>query len=96
MARPIKRIAAEPEAVKELRRRSRATTSAGRERERADIVLLRLDGLGVAAVAQRLGTTAKRVSTWTKRFEASGLAGLDDKPGRGRKPSIPAAKVSRV
>jgi len=43
-----------------------------------------------------LKTTPKRVSVWSGRFETSGLEGLDDKPGRGRKPSIPAAKVARV
>jgi transposase len=96
MARPIKLIEAEPDVVKELRRRSRATTSTVRERERADIVLCRLEGLAVSIVAERLGTTAKRVSTWSRRFEEHGLAGLDDKVGRGRKPSIPAAKVARV
>lgn len=96
MARPIKRIAAEVDVVKELRRRSRATTSTVRERERADIVLARLDGLSVTAAAGKLGTTPKRVSTWSKRFEREGLAGLDDRPGRGRRPSIPEAKVARV
>jgi transposase len=54
------------------------------------MLLLRLDGVGVEAVAERLKTTAKR------RFETSGLAGLDDKPGRGRKPLISNAKVARV
>lgn len=96
MARPIKRIEAEPAAVKELRRRARATTSTVREKERASMVLLRLDGLGVAAAATQLGTTAKRVSTWTKRFEQAGLAGLDDKLGRGRRPWLSEAKVARV
>jgi len=96
MARPIKRIAAEADVVKELRRRSRASTSTVRERERADIVLARLDGVSVTAVAEKLGTTPKRVSTWSKRFESGGLAGLDDRPGRGRSPSIPEAKVARV
>jgi transposase len=96
MARPIKRIAAEADVVKELRRRSRASTSTVRERERAEIVLARLDGLSVTAAAEKLGTTPKRVSTWTRRFEKHGLDGLDDKPGRGRRPSIPEAKVARV
>jgi transposase len=96
MARPIKRITAEPESVEELRRRARAVTSTVREQERARIVLLRLEGMSVTAVAEHLGTTAKRVSTWSKRFDSQGLAGLDDKPGRGRRPSIPVAKVGRV
>lgn len=96
MARPIKRIQAEAEVVAELRRRARARTSLVRERERAEIILLRLDGVGVAETAVRLKTTAKRVSTWSKRFEMHGLAGLEEAAGRGRKPSIPARKVARV
>ena len=96
MARPIKRLQAEPAVVEELRRRSRARTSMVRERERAEIILLRLEGLGVAEIALRLKTTAKRVSTWSKRFETRGLAGLEEAAGRGRKPSIPTKKVDRV
>jgi hypothetical protein len=44
MARPIKRLHAEPDVVKELRRRSRSTTIGARDIERANIILLRLDG----------------------------------------------------
>jgi transposase len=47
-------------------------------------------------VAARLGTTAKRVPTWSRRFERSGLAGLDERPGRGREASIAAATVARA
>jgi transposase len=89
-------MSAAPATITELRRRVRAATSTVREQERARIVLLRLQGLSVTAVAKQLGTTAKRVSTWSNRFEQRGLAGLADKPGRGRRPSIPAAKVARV
>ena len=94
MARPIKRLQAEPGVVAELRRRSRASTSTVRERDRADMILLRLDGVSVTEAAVRLKSTAKRVSTWSKRFEEHGLDGLEDEPGRGRKPS--ASKVQRV
>jgi len=66
-----------------------------RDRERGDIILL-LDGIGVEAVAEQLRTTPKRVSTWSRRFEVSGLDGLTDRPGRGRKASIPEDKVARV
>jgi transposase len=87
MARPIKRLEAKPAVVEDLRRRSRARTSMVRERERAEIILLRLEGLGVTEIALRLKTTAKRVSTWSKCFETRGLAGLEEAAGRGRKPS---------
>jgi transposase len=82
--------------VTELRRRARSTTIGVRDRERASIILLRLDGLGVEAIAERLNTTAKRVSMWSGRFAALGLDGLADKPGRGRKASIAETKVARV
>ena len=67
-----------------------------RERERAEIILLRLDGVGVAEIAVRVKTTAKRASAWSKRFEMHGLAGLEEAPGRSRKPSILARKVTGV
>jgi transposase len=96
VSRPIKRLIAEPSVIKELRRRSRSTTIGVRDRERAEMILLRLDGASVAVVAEQLHTTPKRVSLWCVRFEASGLDGLADKPGRGRKASIPATNVARV
>src|SRR5262249_16765159 len=80
----------------ELRRRSRSTTIGVRDRERANIILLRIQGLGVEAVAERLSTTPKRVLLWSTRFARSGLDGLADQPGRGRKAWIAAAKVARV
>jgi DNA-directed RNA polymerase specialized sigma24 family protein len=61
VARPIKRIAPEADVVKELRRPSRASTSTVSERERAEVVLARLDELSVTAEAEKLGTTPKRV-----------------------------------
>lgn len=96
MPRPIKRLRADSDVVKELRRRSRSTTIGVRDRERAEMILRRLDGVGVEAVAAQLNTTPKRVSLWCVRFRALGLDGLADKPGRGRKASIPESKVARV
>jgi transposase len=96
VATQIRHLQATPEVVRELRRRSRSSTIGTRDRERATIILLRLEEIVVEQVAARLGTTAKRVSHWSRRFAAAGLAGLEEQPGRGRKPSIPAAKVARV
>ena len=63
MARPIKRLHADAQVVRELQRRARAATSTVREQERASIILLRMKGVSVETVAEELGTTAKRVST---------------------------------
>ena len=96
MARPIKVVAASAEVRAELERRAKAPTRAHRDRFRAHIILLRLDGLRIADVAERMGTSMPTVSIWSSRFERSGLDGLKDKTGRGRKPSIPAKKIERV
>ncbi len=96
MARPIKLLVASADSVAELQRRARASTSAHRDRFRAEIILLRLEGIKIAEVAERLGTSAPTVSTWSSRFEAQGLDGLKDRAGRGRKPSIPRKKIERV
>ena len=96
MARPIKVVTASADERAELERRARAGTSTHRDRFRAKIVLLRLNGLGIKEVAERMGTSMPAVSTWSSRFERSGLDGLKDKAGCGRKPYIPAAKIERV
>lgn len=96
MGRPVKQLQAEASVVAELRRRSKSTAVSVRDRERAEVVLFRLEGLGVHAVAERLNTTAKRVSLWCGRFVRSGLNGLADASGRGRKHSIAQEKVARV
>jgi hypothetical protein len=41
MARPIKQLHAEPDVAKELRRRARSTAIGARDKERANIILLR-------------------------------------------------------
>jgi transposase len=82
--RPIKVLEASEAVRAELRRRVKAPTSAQRDRFRAEIILLRLDGLKEVDVAARLATSLPTVSTWSSRFEKTGLAGIKDKAGRGR------------
>jgi transposase len=96
MVRPIKVITASAEVRAELQRRTNAPTSAHRDRFRANIILLRLEGLKIETIAKQLKTSMPTVSTWSGRFEVHGLDGLNDKGGRGRKPSIPQKKIERV
>lgn len=60
-------------------------------RERAAAVLKVADGQAVEAVAQN-GLLRRwnrhALATWLDRFEASGVAGLTIRPGRGRKPAF--------
>lgn len=77
----------------ELERRLRSSKTSKRDSLRAQIVLLRADGMNQREVAKRLGVSHTTVSKWTGRFEAEGLDGLVDAPGRGRKPSIELSKL---
>ena len=96
MARPIKVLSASEDIRTELQRRANGRSIEHRERFRAKIILLRLDGLKIEDVAARMKTSMRTVSIWSSRFEKAGLEGLADKGGQGRKPSLPAAKIARV
>jgi transposase len=60
-------------------------------RERAAALLKIADGMSAAAVA-RTGLLRPRqpdtVYRWLHRFREEGVAGLADRPGRGRKPAF--------
>jgi hypothetical protein len=64
----------------------RSTTIQARLAKRGQIVLLRADGLALTEIGQRLGMGRRIVRKWLKRFLNQRMAGLSDKPGRGRQP----------
>jgi transposase len=64
--------------------------------ERARIVALSWDGLGVAAIAEQLGCHPKKVRRWLHRFNADGIGGLGDRPGAGRRRRITEAERSAI
>jgi transposase len=64
--------------------------------ERARIVALSWDGLGVPAIAGQLGCHPKKVRRWLHRFSAEGVDGLGDRPGAGRKRRITEAERSAI
>ena len=72
MARPIKVITAGAEIRAELQRRANAPTSAHRDRFRAKIIHLRLEGLKIATVAKRLKTSMPTVFGISSRRTACG------------------------
>jgi transposase len=96
MARPTSIIELSETEEAELQRRRRAHTSSRRDSLRADIILRRAAGLKQADVARELDVSIPCVNKWSQRFERDGLAGLEDKPGRGRKSSIAIETVTRV
>jgi len=94
--RPVEPVILTEEEKLELERRVKAPTSSRRDSERAEIVLLRAKGLKQEEVASRLGCSSVKVSKWTGRFRRSGIEGLGDKPGRGRKPSLEPKQIEEV
>jgi hypothetical protein len=70
----------------ELERWQRATTlSAGLARQ-ARVVLLVEQGHTFVTAARLCGLTVRNARKWVLRYLRQGIAGLQDKPGRGRKP----------
>jgi hypothetical protein len=61
------------------------STSLGLAR-RCRAILEIAEGTPVVAVARLVGLTEKHVRKWVQRFLQGRLAGLYDRPGRGRKP----------
>ena len=96
MARPIRPLTLTPEQRAELRALVKRATAPQREVRRAWLLLHRADGLSQAATAARVGCQRAVVGTWETRFRNSGLAGLRDAPGRGRKESLPAAIKAKI
>ena len=96
MARPITILKTTEEEQSELERRVRALCTSKRDSMRAEIVLLRTQGMRQVDVAKQLGVSLATVNKWSQRFDLLGLPGLQDAPGRGRKETIPAATVEAI
>lgn len=64
---------------------------------RARIVLLAAGGQPNRRIAHELKTSRPTVILWRERFREGGPVALtEDEPGRGRKPSVAAAKVKQI
>jgi transposase len=76
---------------------AKSQTAAHREVARAKALLLAADGLASTAVAYEVGVSPSSVVAWRSRFAEEGLAKLGRvRPGRGRKPQIPAEKIDEI
>jgi hypothetical protein len=56
---------------------------------RARAIVLLADGMPLKDVVVRCGLAPRIVRKWARRFIGEGIAGLQDRPGRGRKPVFP-------
>ncbi len=94
MAIKRKKLTAEEQSAIDKLARSR--TAPAREVERAHIILLASRGTRVPAIAKELTVTESTVRTWLTRFNAAGLAGLQDRPRSRRPVTYQPEQVSEV
>jgi transposase len=79
-----------------VERMARSRTGQARQVERARVVLAAVEGEGVGAIAARFRVSPATVYLWLHRFEARGLAGLEDQPRGGRPPTYTREQVGIV
>lgn len=80
----------------QIRRLSQSRTAPARQVERARILQLASQGHFVPAIAAQLQIGQDVVRLWLKRFNAEGLAGLEDRPRAGRPATYTAEQVGAV
>ena len=71
----------------------KAKTSSQRDVFRARIILGLAQGLSHDAIAKEQSVSLLAIGGWRKRWAAKGFEGLQDAPGRGRKPRLSARAV---
>lgn len=79
-----------------VKRLAHSRTAPARAVERARVVQAALEGATVEAIAAELGLARNTVYLWLHRFEARGLAGLEDAPRGGRPPTYTREQVGEI
>jgi transposase len=78
----------------ELEARARNRSLRADDVRRARLILLLSDGDSYSSIAEKLGCNRSYISTWKRRFEQEGLAGLYARH-QGRKRSVLTAAMER-
>ena len=71
----------------------RSTTIPAGMARRGRVILLMADRVPISHIADIVGISRRFVYKWVQRFQQAGLAGLADKPGRGRRRVPPSAAM---
>lgn len=90
----VRELSAEEQA--ELTRMARSRTLCAGRVKRAQLVLLAVEGHKAEVIAATLRLHARTARFWLKRFNAHGLAGLEESERSGRPPTYSAEQVSAV
>ena len=86
-----------PDERRQLEAWAKERTAPARLVERARILLLLADGLGIRPAARHLNVGLNTIRRWRDRFLATGCSGIEhDAPGRGRKPVITAERKAEI
>jgi transposase len=85
-----------PEECATIERLAHSRTAAVRLVERSQIIWAMLHGERPSAIARRLDLTRMTIYTWIHRFNAWGVAGLEDRPRGGRPPTYGADQQAEV
>jgi hypothetical protein len=85
-----------PEEAKVIQQLVRSRTVPAGIYQRALIILWSSQGQTAYEIAQRLPMKWDNIVKWIRRFNAEGLAGLEERPGRGRKPQLQEAQALTV
>jgi transposase len=85
-----------PEEAKVIGQLVRSRTVPAGIYQRALIVQWSSRGQTPSEIARRLPMKWDNIVKWIRRFNADGLAGLEERPGRGRKPQVTEAQALTV
>ena len=85
-----------PEEAKVIQQLVRSRTVPAGIYQRALIILWSSQGQTAYEIAQRLPLKWDNIVKWIRRFNAEGLAGLQERPGRGRKPQLQETQALTV
>ena len=97
MRSPTVALAVTDEQRSVLEKLIRSHAAPHRDVQRALVVLMASDGFANTRIASEVGVAPMTVKAWRDRFSEDGLKEFSSvRPGRGRKPSIPAAKVEEI
>jgi transposase len=80
----------------EVEKLAHSRTAPARRVERARIIWYASQGQSAPAVAEQLRLDAYTARGWIRRFNAEGLAGLEDRPRAGRPPTYSPEQVAAV
>jgi transposase len=97
MRAPTPALAVTDEQRSVLEKLIRSRTAPHRDVQRARALLMASDGFANTRIASEVDVSPATVASWRERFVVDGLKNFSAvRAGRGRKPSIPTAKVEEI